>query len=660
MSRKNNRSTGGPTPLDKVNHIDIARPEEGTCTSDLSVSEEESASQSLLRLLRLPLTLEYILKNQLEGEKLSQEMRTAVSQRTVTEQQRLRSFAQSLHRTCDDVLGRASFLDNDKTDTSCEPANQQRDLDDTNDTEEHENNNVSKQADIQHDDSSDPRSPCSRVTHAKEGRGESSDAFCTASFRPSTPVRSGKDSAKVSSKSAARPLPMASSPEVEPSIEPMTPERTPPRASSASLAFPTPKDTSNSGCLYLLGQDIDDFIGDSYRDVQLFHLLENDLGTYKAILDSLTKQAEHMNREERDKVLWSDGSQWASLLGAGNKFRRQGTLCYALTAVAFARWHASQVQLVNNPTTPQEAAQEVSERILRSRLGPRDENSRKDWERGRKSLNTHLTRGRKWSRLVEELGSGILFKNAWKLAKSSQQELDILCRDLPKDKTKTTVLRLLADQMVILLQTGKTNPGVFREHLETDGPSSLRISSPHKHGRRNDGIYTRVLGRIVSDRVHIRGTDFEFDIGSLRSITGDEWLNDQVILACLHLCDKHSFIRVGFCIPVHRQTKSGIVPRPFEMAKKQLESWHKSNEELVGLFPLLLHNNHFSLLEINEREKCAFHYDSQWRSRHDDIKKAFEKEFPNFQFIDKVGGLDVGREDPGSEDCTMIDLTVDE
>ncbi|KAM0554145.1 hypothetical protein ACHAPJ_006944 [Fusarium lateritium] len=570
-------------------------------------------------------------------------MRSAVSQRTVTEQQRLRGFAQSLHRTCDDVLDRASFLENDQTDIGCGSARQRQGPDDTNDMEDHENDNVAKQLNAQHGVSSDSQPPGSEVTHVEERRGLSSDAFCTASFRPSTLVQSGKDSAKVSSKSSARPLPMASSPEVEPSIEPMTPEKTPSRASPANLAFPTPKDTCNSGCLYLLSQDIDDFISDSYGDVKLFHLLENDLGTYKAVFDSLTKQAEHVDREERDNVPWSDGSQWASLLEAGNKFRRQGTLCYALTAVAFARWHASQVQLVDSATTPQEAAQEVSGRILKSRLGPRDENSYKDWERGRKNLNTHLARGRKWSRLIEELGSGILFKNAWqahlssagkekearkehrltydrKLAKSSQQELDILCRDLPKDKTKTTVLRLLADQMAILLQTGKTNPDVFREHLETDGPSSLRLPSPHKHDRRIDGIYTRVLDRIVSDRVHIRGTDFEFDIGSLRSITGDEWLNDQIILACLHLCDKHSFIRVGFCIPVHRQTKSGIMPHPFEIAKKQLESWHKSNEELVGLFPLLLHSNHFTLLKVNEREKCAFHYNSLGRSRHNDIK----------------------------------------
>lgn len=35
------------------------------------------------------------------------------------------------------------------------------------------------------------------------------------------------------------------------------------------------------------------------------------------------------------------------------------------------------------------------------------------WERRRKILNTHLTRGRKWRWLVEELGFGILFKEPW-------------------------------------------------------------------------------------------------------------------------------------------------------------------------------------------------------------------------------------------------------
>ena len=69
------------------------------------------------------------------------------------------------------------------------------------------------------------------------------------------------------------------------------------------------------------------------------------------------------------------------------------------------------MRLVNGATTAQKAAQEVSARILGPK--PEDNENYKGWERRRKNLSTHLTRGRKWSRLVEELGYGILFKNTW-------------------------------------------------------------------------------------------------------------------------------------------------------------------------------------------------------------------------------------------------------
>ncbi|KAG5752599.1 hypothetical protein H9Q70_004737 [Fusarium xylarioides] len=523
-------------------------------TPDLSVAEQESAAQSLLRRLRLPITLACILKNQLQGEQLSQEMRSAVSQRSAMEQQRLRSFAQSLRCTCDDILGRAPFLENDKIDTSCEPARERKDQDNGSSTDEQGKVNATMQPDVQHNDK---QSPHREDTHAEERSRLNSDAICTASFLPGNRVRGTRGRVKASSKSTAMPLPAASSPEVQPSIEPMTPERTPSRASRTNLASPTTKDTCSSGCLYLLHQVTDDFVRDSYGDVQLFHLLENDLSTYKAVLDSLTNQVDYMNQEEKDRVLWSDGSQW----------------------------HESQARLVRSATRSEKAAQDVSARILRSRLGPRDEVSCSEWERSRKNLNTHLARGRKWSRLVEELGSGILFKNTWKLAKSSQQELDILIRELPKDATKTTILRLLTDQMTILLQTGRTDPDEFRKHLGAEGLSSLSLPPHHMYGKRNDDIYTLVRRCIDSDRIHIKGTGFEFGVESLRKFTGDEWLNDETILACLHLSDKLPFVRVGSCIPIHSETKLSIMPRPFEKAGKQMTTWHDSERRVDRHIP---------------------------------------------------------------------------
>lgn len=131
-------------------------------------------------------------------------------------------------------------------------------------------------------------------------------------------------------------------------------------------------------------------------------LPESSPGTYKALFDALGTQ------ESEDG--WSDGSQWVSLVEAGNGERHKGSIRYALTATAFARWHASQVRLLDG-VVAQKAAKEVSARILGPK--PEDHEAKKGWEQSRKSLGAHLSRGRKWSRLVEELGAGILLKNAW-------------------------------------------------------------------------------------------------------------------------------------------------------------------------------------------------------------------------------------------------------
>lgn len=155
----------------------------------------------------------------------------------------------------------------------------------------------------------------------------------------------------------------------------------------------------------LLKQSVDDLIHISHRQVQLFSLPGNSLETYTALFCSFSiNEGENVNR-------WSDGSQLASLLEAGDGERHKGALRYALASIAFCRWHASQVgQLKEN--SPKKAAREVSGRIL----GPKpkkDIASGQCWERHRKRINTHLTRGRKWSWLVKELGFGILLTDAW-------------------------------------------------------------------------------------------------------------------------------------------------------------------------------------------------------------------------------------------------------
>lgn len=55
---------------------------------------------------------------------------------------------------------------------------------------------------------------------------------------------------------------------------------------------------------------------------------------------------------------------------------------------------------------------------------------------------------------------------------------------------------------------------------------------------------------------------------------------------------------------------------------------------MVGLFPLLLTNNHFTLLEINERTGHIYHYDSLCQ-KHSALQSACQKEFPHLNYIEK-------------------------
>jgi hypothetical protein len=205
--------------------------------------------------------------------------------------------------------------------------------------------------------------------------------------------------------------------------------------------------------------------------------------------------------------------------------------------------------------------------------------------------------------------------------------LDMLIRDLPGSPEKIAVLRLLANQMTLLLETGRTNPGEFRDGLESEG---LPVSDlgPSTECVELDTFYKQVLNSNTCGMLLVTGTDFRFCVESLRRLGATRWLNDEVILACLHLADKLTFVRVGFSIPIHRQRRAqSAIPRPFERAAKQMAEWHcqmEAQSPLVCFFPLFQYQSHFSLLEVNEREGFIYHYDSMGAGENVDVKVCVE------------------------------------
>lgn len=217
------------------------------------------------------------------------------------------------------------------------------------------------------------------------------------------------------------------------------------------------------------------------------------------------------------------------------------------------------------------------------------------------------------------------------------------------------VLGLLREQMNALLGTGKTNPDNLRDDLETQG--LMAKSQPLDLARAVASLQNEMRGACGKGRFSIQGTTFELNVESLHRLPAPGWFNDQLILACLHLAQKHSYIRVGLCVPLHREVAPhGRVAKPFERAALQIQAWTTDalEESLVCLFPLFQHNNHFSLLEINLREDCVRHYDSLAGSSQDDVRvrslsadrqsanllnkeqAACSEQFPELRYISEV------------------------
>ncbi|KAL7940605.1 hypothetical protein V8C42DRAFT_337091 [Trichoderma barbatum] len=347
--------------------------------------------------------------------------------------------------------------------------------------------------------------------------------------------------------------------------------------------------------LQILEQPIEEFARESCEQIRPFASLE-DPATYKVLYDSLKCM------EDEKKPKWSSGTEWASLVTKGYNSRQIGSVNYAMTAMAFTKWHTSQVALLSDMSSS-----------TASQL--------KNWDRQRKKINTHLARGRKWCRLVKNLSIGILFKNPWDLVKTKDATLTWFIEKISEDQGKMFILKSLTTQLEYLFNNGKTDNRKFENELRREG--YLADNNKKSVDTLLDTLYSEVEQSISN---------------SLQRLKGNTWLNDDVIIACLHLSDKMEFVRIGFSVPIHKPASpNSPIKRPFERPAAQVATWHKElGESLVCFFPLLQYNNHFTLLEINYREGYIFHYNSI-KSNSNDVKEAYEKEqvLSNFRFIEQ-------------------------
>ncbi|RYP66165.1 hypothetical protein DL771_007941 [Monosporascus sp. 5C6A] len=388
-----------------------------------------------------------------------------------------------------------------------------------------------------------------------------------------------------------------------------TPQDTPRKGREATPESITSNIDSQPFWFLMTTQSDSNFASESFDQVEKFKLPVDSSQTYRDIYASL-------KQERRDETRWSDGSEWKNLVETAYQDRQRSSIQYAVTAIGFSRWYGGQVQLLSTTLAPKDAAQVVTRRLLGM---AREDVSKEWWKQLRNSFHTHLTRGRKWARLVDELGFGILFKNVWALAKTVDSSLTELVARLKESPGKMSILRLLGKQMDMFQEDGRTRPDILKQALGRQGLSVLSLP-PHISQEVSKGVATlQALMRdsSPSGALYLQDTGLRFGIKTLDRLVETEWFNEELILLCMHLADKLPHVRVCSSVRssvyIPRPVRSRKVsPKPFEQAARQIEEWNnaEAKDGLVCFFPIFQQNSHFSLLEINQRENSIYHYDS--------------------------------------------------
>lgn len=85
----------------------------------------------------------------------------------------------------------------------------------------------------------------------------------------------------------------------------------------------------------------------------------------------------------------------------------------------------------------------------------------------RSHIKMQLNRGKRCTKLVKDLGVGILFdQNIWDYVKLSMEQLDTLVKDIQADTTHMKLLQILSPQLEQLVKSGSPNLHMFYKDLK--------------------------------------------------------------------------------------------------------------------------------------------------------------------------------------------------
>ncbi|KAN0074015.1 hypothetical protein V8E54_007952 [Elaphomyces granulatus] len=245
----------------------------------------------------------------------------------------------------------------------------------------------------------------------------------------------------------------------------------------------------------------------------------------------------------------------------------------------------------------------------------------------RKHIHTQLTRGRKLKeKLVKGLGLGILLSpKIWEYTKMGMGELDVLVGNI---RARFRLLDIL-DQQLRLLITDKPDLDsllmseedfwdlklTFALEAEAMPTGSLDTAIDSLTADVSSKVFSKpVLEK--EDSVMVDGR-VEISCDTFNQLRRGEWLDNWMVFAGIQMSDKPYFVKCGhsipFNVPFGRAGGMRHAPRPLAGWRKTIEAYQEQYGQniLVYFCPLNVNLNHFTLLEINEREKAIYHYDSK-------------------------------------------------
>ncbi|KAH6883980.1 hypothetical protein B0T10DRAFT_564993 [Thelonectria olida] len=237
---------------------------------------------------------------------------------------------------------------------------------------------------------------------------------------------------------------------------------------------------------FKLGLDrmsVDEFIQMARDLVEHFAFDYNSTGTNPAIFDSF--------------ILWDGeaGPRWSKsdselidCITRADADRQKASLNYITTAIVFSREHQSRVRERSKTGLPRQTASEtVTNELLGKGVG--------SLQMQRCRIKNMLTRGKRWSLIVQKLGCGILLMNEWSLSKSTTKVVHEFIERILGNPDKMARLRFLSDQVELMMDSGKTHPDQFHDQLIDETAEQL-----------------------AANQIVVKENGFQLDVESLQSL----------------------------------------------------------------------------------------------------------------------------------------------